>query len=121
MKYSALALLLLLFSCQPTPELEEGRWTGALTPMNHPEMKNPVAYEISYQSDTLEIELIGPNGSVIQTQQPKVEADTLFFTFKEPEEQIVLDCALAKNNTGFAGRCSDPSGKWAHFTMVAPK
>ena len=120
MKYSALVLLLLLLSCQTTPELEEGRWTGALTPMNHPEMKNPVGYEISYQSGTLSIELIGPNGTVIKTQQPKAEADTLFFTFKEPEEQTLLDCALAKNTTGFAGRCTDPSGKWAHFTMVSP-
>jgi len=84
-------------------------------------MKNPVAYEISYQSGTLNIELIGPNGTVIKTRQPKAEADTLFFTFKEPEEQALLDCALAKNITGFAGRCTDPSGKWAHFTMVSPE
>jgi len=122
MKYLAPLLLMLFSACQSAPKLQEGRWTGVLTPMDHPDMQNPVGYDVSYKSDNLLINLIGPNNTSTATQNPCLERDTLFFAFNEPEEQVLLNCVLASNsNQGFAGRCTDPSGKWAHFTMRPPR
>jgi hypothetical protein len=118
------AVLLLavgLAACQPSPPLDAGRWTGTLTPMNHPDMATPVAYDVRYDGGRLAVDLIGPNGTTTSTHAPRLVGDTLFFSFDEPEEQVRLDCALGRSDTGtYAGRCVDPSGKWARFTMVAP-
>ena len=110
-------------ACSSTPEspLPEGTWTGALTPMNHPEMANPVTYAVRYDDGALAIDLIGPNGSATTTRDVQLEADTLRFAFDEPEEGITLRCALGGTaEHGFAGRCADASGKWARFTMAPP-
>jgi erythromycin esterase len=121
MRKASLSLLLLLSSCAGPSRLEEGRWTGALTPMNHPEIANPVAYEVRYEGDILAIELIGPGGELVQMRETRLDGDTLFFAFDEPEEQVPLECSLARDAAGaFAGRWMDVSGKWARFTMVPP-
>jgi hypothetical protein len=87
--------------------------------MNHPEMQLPVSYEVSYNVEQLQINLIGPDSSVTLTNDPYLRGDTLYFSFNEPEEQVFLQCVLAKQSiAGFAGRCTDPSGKWAQFTMA---
>lgn len=122
MKYLTLSLLILSTACQTAPKLPEGRWNGSLTPMNHPDMQNQVAYNVSYESDKLQISLIGPNNSTVDVQNPRIEGDTLFFAFNEPEEHVLLRCALVGEEAdGFAGRCTAPSGKWAHFTMRPPR
>lgn len=119
-------LLLLLtccvmVTCQSAPPLEEGQWTGSLSPMNHPDMSNPIAYNVSHNNGQLEIDIIGPNASHIPTRDIRLENDTLYFSFNEPEEKVLLDCALAEENSHtFSGRCTDASGKWAIFTMTAP-
>ncbi len=110
-------------ACGNSPRLEEGRWTGALTPMNHPDMANPVQYDVSYDGDVLTLLLIGPDGDSVRTDNPRLVEDTLFFTFDEPEEDVRLDCALGRRSAaegGFAGRCTDPTGQWARFTMNPP-
>lgn len=103
------------------PALPEGTWTGTLTPMNHPEMANPVAYEVRYLEDTLAIDLIGPNDSRITTRAVHLSADSLHYRFDEPEEGVTLQCALGCQSDGrFEGRCTDATGQWARFTMVPP-
>jgi hypothetical protein len=72
------------------PALPEGTWTGTLTPMNHPEMNNPVAYDVRYVEDTLAIDLIGPNDSRIATRAVHLTADSLHYRFDEPEEGVTL-------------------------------
>jgi hypothetical protein len=120
-KYFLFLLICLLTACQSAPEIIEGRWSGHLSPMNHPEMENPVIYEVAYVDDHLTISILGPDGALIPTQNPRLESDTLYFSFEEPEEQVQLNCALAKNERGeFSGKCLDRDGKWAHFTMVPP-
>lgn len=112
-----------LFACQSSPQLEEGYWTGTLTPMNHPDMANPMVYEVSYIEEALGINVVNPDSSLIPTQNVRMENDTLYFQFSEPEEKITLDCALARHEPaeqGFAGRCTDEFGKWARFTMIPP-
>jgi len=104
-----------------TPALPEGSWTGALTPMSHPEMANPVTYDVRYPNGTLVIDLIGPNGARIATRAVHHAADSLHFAFDEPEESVTLRCGLGRQpDSAFAGRCTDASGKWAYFTMVPP-
>lgn len=114
--------LLALAACASPERLDEGRWTGTLTPMNHPEMANPVAYDVGYAGDTLRIALVGPGGGTLPTRDVRLTADTLHFAFNEPEEQVPLRCALGREPTGgFAGRCTDASGQWARFTMQPPE
>lgn len=130
MKYLFLAftllLSLLLITCEggtesTTPQLAEGRWTGTLTPMNHPDMQNPIGYEVGYPGDSLRIQIVGPSLTAIPTYRPRLQGDTLYFAFDEPEEQVRLNCALAGTpSEGFAGRCVDATGKWARFMMRPP-
>lgn len=113
----------LITACQPDskPKLQSGHWTGTLTPMNHPDMANPIDYEVSYKNDSLMLGIVGPDSTVIPTRVKRVEDDSLFFSFNEPEEQVLLDCAFGKKESGeLAGRCTDSSGKWALLTMVPP-
>ncbi|GAA5522743.1 hypothetical protein LQ318_13380 [Aliifodinibius salicampi] len=121
MKNILLVAVCLIVACSSTPELKEGHWTGHLTPMNHPEMSIPVSYEVAYTENGLDINIIGSDGISASAQNPHIERDTLFFMFNEPEEQVTLECELARNNaSGFSGECTDSSGKWAQFTMVSP-
>ena len=121
LKYFLVPALFLLYACDSDPKLTEGRWTGSLSPMNHPEMQNPVAYDVGYRDTQLQIDLIGPDGTSSSTKNVKMTSDTLYFAFSEPEEKVLLKCALAKENQGlFRGRCTDLNGKWAMFTMIAP-
>lgn len=118
-KTMVLGLVFGLAACQSAPILDAGRWTGTLTPMNHPDMATPVAYDVQYEGTRLVIDLIGPNGTTTPTRRPRLDGDTLFFSFEEPEEQVRLDCALGRADTeAFAGRCADAAGKWARFTMI---
>ncbi|NGP88089.1 hypothetical protein [Fodinibius halophilus] len=123
MKYLILLLVCVAVSCQSNDQrLEEGRWIGSLSPMSHPDMENPVAYAVSYnENDELEIILIGPSGDPIQTRKPELKADTLTFSFKEPEEQVFLNCKLVREQSAFSGKCTDMEGKWAQFTMNPPQ
>lgn len=121
MKNLFIISFLFIAACNSSPELKEGRWTGHLTPMNHPDMSIPVNYDVTYTESGLKVNIIGSNGVPVVTQNPRLEDDTLFFVFNEPEEQVALDCALARTDTrGFSGKCSDSSGKWAMFTMIPP-
>jgi hypothetical protein len=84
-------------------------------------MANPVAYEVRHEDGALAVDLIGPGGTAIATQAPRLEGDTLRFAFREPEEGVRLRCALGRDGErGFAGRCTDNGGQWARFTMVPP-
>ena len=122
MSIAIVVFVCVLIGCSSSPQLKAGTWTGSLTPMNHPEINNSISYKISYPNDQLNIMLIGPNGTKTETREVYLRADTLFFTFDEPEEQVALNCALARERKGvFVGRCSDSAGKWARFTMKAPE
>lgn len=115
--------IVILISCQSSPQIEEGHWTGTLTPMNHPDMHNPIGYEVTFKNEGLIVQIIGPDSSLIPTRNTRVENDTLYFQFNEPEEQVELDCKLGRQENlykGFVGRCTDESGKWARFTMIPP-
>ena len=103
------------------PNLAVGTWTGTLTPMNHPDMANPITYTVRYPNDALAIDLIGPGGNRLFTRSIHHTADSLHFTVDEPEEGVTLHCALGRQpDEGFAGRCADATGKWARFTMTPP-
>lgn len=122
MKFLLFLFVCFLTACSSSTTLEEGRWTGNLTPMNHPDMNQPIGYDLSYQNNELKINLIGPDGTPVALKNPRVQNDTLYFSFNEPEQQVSLDCKLAGNSeNGFTGRCSDASGKWALFTMNPPE
>ncbi|NBC64777.1 MAG: hypothetical protein GVY07_03805 [Bacteroidetes bacterium] len=123
-KFFALTLLLFITACRPNPDLKVGLWTGTLSPMNHPEMENPINYKISYPSGSLSIDVISPDSSIIPTRNVQFENDTLYFQFNEPEEQVSLNCALGRTKSQeghLSGRCTDPNGQWAYFTMIPPE
>lgn len=103
------------------PALPDGTWTGTLTPMNHPEMANPVTYDVRSPDGALAIDLLGPGGARVATRALHLASDSLHFAFDEPEEGATLQCGLGRQpDGGFAGRCTDAAGKWARFTMVPP-
>ena len=58
MKKTILILLGLIAACSAQPGLQEGTWTGGLTPMNHPDMIIPLTYEVSRVDGHLSIALI---------------------------------------------------------------
>ena len=121
MKKSIVVLMGLVATCSTQPVLQEGTWTGGLTPMNHPDMVLPLTYEVSRVDGQWSIVL--KNGEAqTPTRTLKLEGDTLSFVFNEPEENVELTCALARRpDAGYAGRCTDAEGKWAHFTMIPPE
>lgn len=122
MKNALFVTFCLFAACGTSAELEEGRWTGAITPMNHADVENPVAYDVRYEGSALHIDLVGPGGAAVATREVRLETDTLRFTFNEPEEGVPLRCALARDGAGgFAGRCTDVDRKWARFTMRPPE
>ncbi len=85
--------------------------------------RNAKSHRLSsgYEGEELQISIVGHDSSLISTKEILLTADTLYFSFSEPEEQVELDCALAKNKAAeFSGKCVDPSGKWAKFTMTPP-
>ena len=111
-----------LSGCGQNKRLQEGRWSGSLTPMNHPDMNIPVNYRVSYNSNQLEIDIISSDSTLVPTRDIKYASDTLYFTFTEPEEGVQLDCALARvENDNFEGKCVDDAGKWARFRMIPPE
>ena len=94
---------------------------GTITLKSHPGLANPVAYDVRYKQSKLNIRLLGTDGTFITTQNPRLAGDTLLFSFNEPGEQLLLNCTfLKRNDTGYAGRCIDNTGKWAYFTMFPP-
>jgi hypothetical protein len=122
MRFLPALILLTLAACDSPDRLAEGRWSGTLTPMNHPEMANPIAYDVGYEGDDLRIDLVGPDGAALPTRDVRLTTDTLFFVFDEPEENVPLRCALGRENADrFAGRCTDTAGQWARFTMQPPE
>ena len=127
MRFLPALILLTLAACDSPDRLAEGRWSGTLTPMNHPEMETPVGYEVRHADEGLSIVVIGPGGERVPARRPRLEGDTLTFSFVEPADQVLLTCTLARTRppdsptAGFAGRCVDPTGKWAQFTMRRPE
>lgn len=79
MKFILFLFVCFLISCSSSTTLKEGRWTGNLTPMNHPDMNQPIGYDLSYQNNELKINLIGPDGTPVALQNPRVQNDTLYF------------------------------------------
>jgi hypothetical protein len=89
--------------------------------MNHPDISYPIEYVVSYNRDNLILSIVGPDSVLVPTQDERIEGDSLFFSFTEPEQRALLKCAFGKKETGeFTGKCTDTSGKWAQFTMVPP-
>ena len=123
MKKSVFVLFIFLAACSAPPPhaLQEGTWTGGLTPMNHPDMVMPLTYEVRRIHGKLSIVLINGETRTL-TRSIAIEGDTLSFVFNEPEENVELTCALGRRaDAGYAGRCTDAEGKWARFTMTPPE
>lgn len=121
LRYTALLVLAFAGCASSEQPLRAGTWWGALTPMNHPEMANPVSYDVSYPDGVLAIALTGPGGETLPTRDLRLDGDTLRFVFDEPDAGLPLICALGRNGDDFAGRCTDPGGQWARFTMLPPR
>jgi hypothetical protein len=121
MRTGLLLLVLTLGGCTNADTLPEGRWTGSLTPMNHPDLQTDIVFDVSTTAGELSIVLIGPGGEEINVSEPVLEGDTLRYSFREPEQNALLTCALGRLQDGvFEGKCSDSEGKWALFRMNSP-
>ena len=122
MKRSIFVLISLLAACSAPSQhaLQEGTWTGGLTPMNHPDMVIPLTYEVGRADGHLSLVLINEETRT-PTRDVALDGDTLSFVFNEPEENVTLTCALGRQaDASYAGRCTDTEGKWGHFTMTPP-
>ena len=114
--------ILLLPACSAPETLPDGRWTGSLTPMNHPEMRTPLSYTVSHPDGVLAISMDGPGGEGMPFINPVFELGSLSYAFIEPEGGNRLRCRLDQQpDATLEGRCTDPSGKWALFRMVPPE
>ncbi len=88
--------------------------------MNHPDRVMPLTYEVSRADGRLSL-TIGSGETQTPTRALTLEGDTLSFVFNEPEEGVLLTCALGRQaDAGYAGRCADAEGKWVLFTMTPP-
>jgi len=119
---SAFCIVLIVIGCKSEQKLSVGRWSGYLTPMNHPEMQAPISYLVDYINNELQISIIGPGNSIIPANNTFLTTDTLYFSFYEPEEQLRLQCALGRSEEiSYSGKCIDDSGIRAIFTMNEPR
>ena len=73
MRIGLLLLVLTLSGCTSADTLPEGRWTGSLTPMNHPDLQTDIVYDVSTTAGELSIVLIGPGGEEINVSEPVLE------------------------------------------------
>ena len=113
-----LFIAIILTSCSITQKLPTGFWSGYLSPMNQPDIRTSLNYEVKGQQENVSLQILGPGGMNIPTNELQLTKDTLFFSFHRPETQVLLSCALKKvNKNYFYGRCTDPVGKWATLTM----
>jgi len=86
--------------------------------MNQPERQMLLNYRVDHLQENVSLEIFGPGGINIPTKDLRLTQDTLFFSFKKVEEQVMVSCALQKLDKNFyCGRCTDPDGKWALFSM----
>ena len=93
-----------------------------MTPMNHPEQVMDLVFQIEKTNEAYTLEILGPEGVIIPTNDFSVNRDNISFTFSEPEEGVLLDCVFyGTNQQGYKGRCTDSNGKWAQFSMAPPK
>ena len=78
------------------------------------------AFVVRHTDGRLAITMIAQDTSV-PMQDVHLVGDTLSLAFNEPEADVLLTCALIRQpDAGYAGRCADAEGKWAHVTMTPP-
>ena len=122
--FSLLCMTLVLFltGCRSPHTLQSGLWSGHMTPMNHPEMKTELTFEVSYDKRIASITLNGHGGMHLPTRNLNIQKNMIEFTFNEPEQNVALSCQfIGSDQKGFSGRCTDDSGKWAVFEMIPPR
>ena len=111
----------LLSSCATSYHLKSGIWSGHMTPMNHPEMKTELSFDVSQKNRNTVIVINGPGGMRIPTSNLSIQENLIEFQFNEPEQGVTLSCQFVGSNVkGYSGRCTDDSGKWAVFEMIPP-
>jgi hypothetical protein len=116
-----LCFVLAFAGCASSSVLETGLWTGSLSPMNHLDSPTPIQFEVRSDSGPLSIDLVGPDGSVIPLINPIFDHETIVYSFREPEQSVLLSCKLEMMGEGvYEGKCQDSEGKWALFRMIAP-
>ena len=121
MRFTLLCLVLTVAGCTGSDSLPEGRWTGSLRAMNHLDSPTPLAFDVAARGETLDIVLIGPDGTGIPLTEPSLDGCRLRYSFREPEQNVLLACELENEGTGvFEGKCAAPDGQWALFRMVPP-
>lgn len=100
-----------------TPTIAVGKWTGQVTPPNGE--TTDVTYDVSMKNDTLHITINAAQYGVFDASQIKLEPGKLTFVFT-PGPQVL--CTLTrKEDSSYAGTCSDENGAPAQMTMVPPK
>ena len=116
-----ICVMVVAMSCQGNRVLQEGRWSGSLSPGNHPEMSTPLEYDVENEGDRIVINIIGPDKSILETRDVTFTDNVLSFKFTEPEESVELTCNLTEDKDAtYQGKCKDQEGKWALFKMVPP-
>jgi len=104
-----------------TGPLAAGQWIGDLVPMNHPDHATPLRFDIEVEDAVIRLTVVGPDSTGLEAYDVSLSADTLRYTFDEPEADVPLRCVLARADGGsFEGRCADEGGKWAHVRMRPP-
>lgn len=106
---------------KPPPTLEEGKWTGTIIPIAHPDQRTEVYYRVSYESQDLRIQIGTSETEARPVRAIQLTADSLRFIFNEPEADVELSCTFGLQSNGvYEGPCADAAGKSAHFTMRPP-
>lgn len=118
----AALISLLGVGCADSDQIPVGRWSGYLTPENHPEMQQPIEYEVRESDGVLSIAILSPDGMRYPARRVQLFESTLTFDWTEPEGPTPLSCTLTEQPDGsYAGPCTDPNGQSARFVMVPPE
>ena len=113
-----LFISIILTSCGTTQNLPSGDWSGYLSHMNQPDKQTSLNYRVKHLEEQVSIDIYGPGGVHFVTKDLVLTRDTLYFSYNKKNDESLVSCALQKLGKNFYhGKCTDPDGKWAVFTM----
>lgn len=126
MKHILLAAVFAVLTLAVAPaataqSLEEGTWTGTMTPPGDGDGVE-ISYEVTMDGDALMIALLPPtdagaDADRYEFSEVRIEDGNLVFWW-QPGPRV--DCVLEPLDDGYEGECSDESGETGILSMFPP-
>lgn len=98
-------------------KIATGTWTGSVTPPGQERVD--VSFDVTSKNDTISITINAGGHGTFKAEDIKFETTRLVFSFT-PGPKVL--CVLTrKDDTSFAGDCTEDSGDVAQIVMIPPK